>query len=103
MSVATPEGAVGTTPTSLEEYEWEIPCDVPGLIRAAYYEWAGPVCKGDPARWGAIRGCCGAVTLLCDSCKREYQELTAAGAMHTCVLCEAPHSSYVSFEPLRRT
>lgn len=96
-------GEVGVESTSLEEHEWEIPCDTEKLIEAARYEWAGPVCAGDPARWYAVRGCCGNVNFLCDSCKDQYMKLIAGGAMHICVMCNAKHSNYSHFEPLRRS
>lgn len=101
MTTTVEEVGLDLGSTSLEDHEFEIPCDVQRLMAMSQI-WAGPQCDGSPARWIGRRRCCGGVTLLCDDCKDEYVYRTEQAMLHTCVICSQDHSGYHSFEPLTR-
>lgn len=94
-----------TPAIELSEFEEiDIACDIYALRQK--HEAAGyPPCKGDPARWVAWRAnCCPEgprYRLVCDHCKRVYQNWMAKWARIVCVHCHQETGGYCDFTPLR--
>lgn len=101
--VIPPEVDVDTS--CLEEMEFEIACDI-GQLRRQHEASGFPPCQGDPAKWVAWRvGCCGQgaqYRLVCDFCKKVYQNWQAKQAVITCVHCGAVTGGFASFTPLNK-
>jgi hypothetical protein len=107
MSIASPEQEVvdPSVDTFLsEQMDFEIICDIQALHLA---NPGYPPCKGDAAKWVAWRttGCCGqgpAFRLVCDFCKKSYQNWMARQAFISCPNCGADTGGYARFTPLRK-
>lgn len=85
----------------LEGMDFEIACDI---LTLGASDPRYPRCQGDPAQWVAWRaGCCGQgprFRLLCDHCKKVYQNWLAHHACITCPYCHKETGGYVQFTPL---
>lgn len=88
---------------ALEDYEFEVICDVIGL-REAKPGAPFPRCRGDVAEWVAWRPNCGCpprYRLICSYCKDVYQKWEAHGACVTCAVCDQETGGFVAYTPLK--
>lgn len=101
MSAAAPERVEPET-ISLEQYEFDVCCDMATLCK----EDSGyPQCPGNPAKWVAWRQrACGhgpAYRLICDDCRKHYLIGAARGAWYECRVCGRETGPFIAYTPLK--
>lgn len=92
MTITSTE--IETVVDDLTAHEFELGCDVTWMI------------EGDcphPARWAAIKGCCGGVTLLCTPCKDQALSTEGCSQCKQCDVVSLWREKYVYIEPLKKS
>lgn len=87
---------------TFESAEFDIECDI--AVARRVDPGGFPVCNGDPARWVGWRpNCCPdspRYRLLCDKCKRTYQNWAAKNAFVYCGTCGSYTGGFLAYTPL---
>lgn len=101
MSVALPEQDEKIDYDLSEFEDIEIPCDVMKMVRRGDYGL--PPCKDEPAEWVGWRACpCGIkYRLVCDHCKKVYQEWARQNSSIVCSNCGGDTGGFHTFTPLK--
>lgn len=78
----------------LESHEFELCCDI--------MMYATGECER-PARWAAIKSCCGNATIMCDDCKSHQLSTSDALDCKVCNITHAPaREMFLYVEPLAK-